>query len=175
MPGENAREVTASCNALRKLDQPEVRRRGGRQAHLVGSSCSQLEGVGLPGAYPSVRSTRHQHGNACRSSNRNFGESDRLDTGSILMSCHLRQHGALHEVDSTEASLCASTNGDRSGVVDGERVDTAVEGETGVRGEELVDGLSRPRVPEDEGRIFRAGDDLLACAKSARSALHRAR
>lgn len=165
VPGEKAREVTASC----REEENDQLRNGAKgeddDAHLMSSSCSQLEGVGLPSAYPSVRSARHQNGNARRSLNGHFGESDRLDTGSILMSGHLRQHGTLHQVDGTKTSLCSSADGDRSGVVDGERIDTAVESETSVRVDELVDCLSRSRVPEDEGRVFRAGDDLLACSK----------
>lgn len=79
------------------------------------------------------------------------------------MSRHLRQDRPLHEVDCSKSSLGSSADSDRARRVDTQRVDPSVQAETTVGGEELEDWVTSSGIPEDQSRVFRAGDDALAC------------
>lgn len=82
------------------------------------------------------------------------------------MPLHLGEDRPLHEVDRAEAAFSATDDRDRRGRVHGEAVDAAFEAEAGVGAREFVDGLARAGVPQDQGRVLRSRDDLLACESS---------
>lgn len=127
------------------------------------ASTPQLERVGFPSAHSSVGRNRHQHRHARCARDRNLRERNALNTCSVRVSGQLSQHGTLHQVNGAKTSLSSTADGNSRSRVDGKTVDTTIETETSVGGEKLVDGFSGTRVPEDEHRIFGAGDDLLAC------------
>jgi len=120
----------------------------------VNTRASQLERVGLPSADTSVGSNTDEHRDANSSNDWYLRESDGLDTGSVFVTGHLSENGTLNEVDSSETSLRSSADGDRASGVDGDGVDSTLETESTVGGEEFVDGLSGSRVPKNERSIF---------------------
>jgi hypothetical protein len=113
--GANAIDVTASYISCISIARGRTRR---WKTHLVDPCSPQFERVGLPRAHPPVRSDTHDDGNARRARDRYFRERDRLNTASLLVARHLRQHGPLHEVDGSESSLCSSADGDGARRVD---------------------------------------------------------
>jgi hypothetical protein len=150
--------------AIRREKKGKGKKERGKRTNLMASRRPQLEPVRLPSAHASIRSNTHNnlHARPSIRSRRDLIERDRLNTRSILVPLQLRQYLTLRQRDSAHRSTGTTEDSDGGCRVDGEAVDAAVEGETGVVGGEFPDGSAGARVPEDEGRVFRGGEDFLA-------------
>ena len=138
--------------------------------NLVRASAPQLEPARLPRAHAPVDADAHHDGDARArlraADRRDLVERDLLDRRALLVALHLREDGALDEVDGAQAALGAADDGDRRRRVDGEAVDAALEAEPRVGARQLVHRLARARVPQDQGRVLGRREDLLACFRA---------